>query len=268
MKKTPHRISRLVDNYIQYRPRYPGAVLRLLQAECTLTSRHRIADIGSGTGFLSELFLKNGNPVTGIEPDPDMRRGGEYVLRDYPNFSSLPGAAEDIPLADRSVDFITVGQAFHWFDLERAKVEFVRILAPQGWVVLVWNIQRPSGTPFLDALQGFWEDERFWKRLSVRRSRQVQRARSLRLNPELVRVELLEPLFDPGAYQQATFDNPMICDFEGLKGRVLSNRSALDETDPGYEDMLAALEGIFQAHQVDGRVTIEHDTRVVYGRLT
>ena len=69
MKESSHRFSQRVDNYIKYRPRYPKAILDLLKAECQLMSNHTIADIGSGTGILSELFLKNGNRVYGVEPD-------------------------------------------------------------------------------------------------------------------------------------------------------------------------------------------------------
>lgn len=69
-------------------------------------------------------------------------------------------------LPDGAVDFVAVGQAFHWFDVEQARKEFVRILVPSGWVVLVWNVQRASGTPFLEALQQFWETKQFWKESS------------------------------------------------------------------------------------------------------
>jgi SAM-dependent methyltransferase len=63
------RFSSRVADYVRYRPSYPSALLDLLRSECALRSGHVIADIGSGTGFLSELFLKNGNRVYGIEPN-------------------------------------------------------------------------------------------------------------------------------------------------------------------------------------------------------
>lgn len=150
-----YRFSQRVDNYIKYRSRYPEAILHRLKVECQLQLTYTIADIGSGTGILSELFLKNGTPVLGLEPDPQMRAGGEYYLRDFVNFTSIAATAEATTLPDQSVDFVTAGQAFHWFDLKPTRHEFARILAPPGWVVLVWNVQPPTGTPFLEALQGF-----------------------------------------------------------------------------------------------------------------
>lgn len=87
--------------------------------------------------MLSAVFLTNGNRVFGIEPDPEMRAAAEYVLRQYPTFTNIAASAEATSLADGSVDVVTAGQAFHWFDYERSKKEFARILVPGGWVVLV-----------------------------------------------------------------------------------------------------------------------------------
>lgn len=262
-----HRFSQRVGNYIKYRPRYPRAVLDLLKAECRLTSSHVIADIGAGTGILSELFLQNGNPVFGVEPDPDMRAGAAYYLQDFPDFTSIAATAEATTLASHTVDFVTAGQAFHWFNLEQARREFERILVPQGWVVLVWNIQKAKGTPFLKALQQFWEHEQFWKYPSRQTAQQMERVQAYRLSADLTRQGLLDPFFGPEAYQEKGFENPLVCDFEALKGRVLSNGPALEPGDALYATMLTALEDIFWAHQENGTVTIEHDTRVVFGQL-
>lgn len=96
----------------------------------------------------------------------------------------------------------------------------------------------------------------------------MARAQAGRLNPELVRQELLDPFFGPGAYKEEMFENPLTVDFQGLKGRVLSNAPALEPGDSHYEAMIARLEEIFQAHQEKGTVTIENDTRVVFGQLS
>lgn len=95
----------------------------------------------------------------------------------------------------------------------------------------------------------------------------LERARAYRLSTERVRQELLEPFFRPGVFKEKLFENPLICDFEGLKGRVLSNGPALEPGDPHYADTLEALEELFRAHQDNGTVRIEHDTQLVYGWL-
>lgn len=136
------RFSSRVENYEKYRPSYPAAVIDTLRGECGLSSRSTIADIGSGTGLFSRLFLDFGCRVFGVEPNPDMRAAGERVLSAYPRFTSLDGSAEATGLAVGSVDFAAAGQAFHWFDPPRARDEFARILRPGGWVVLAWNERR------------------------------------------------------------------------------------------------------------------------------
>src|ERR1051326_6182744 len=133
------RFTNRVDNYLKYRPSYPPAIIDLLESKCGLTREKIVADIGSGTGFLTELFLKHGNKVLGVEPNREMRAAGESLLATYPSFISVNATAEVTTLADRSIDFIVVGQAFHWFDHEKTKLEFKRVLKSDGWVVLVWN---------------------------------------------------------------------------------------------------------------------------------
>ena len=56
-------------------------------------------------------------------------------------------------MLDYSVDFVTAGQAFHWFDVAKTRQEFIRILKSQGWAVLVWNVRQPQATPFMAAYE-------------------------------------------------------------------------------------------------------------------
>ncbi len=113
------RFSNYAADYIRYRPSYPAEALTVLRNECQLRSGHVIADIGSGTGFLSELFLKNGNRVYGIEPNEAMRKAGEEYLASYDSFVSIDASAEATTLENGTIDFVTAGQAFHWFDARR-----------------------------------------------------------------------------------------------------------------------------------------------------
>src|SRR5262245_43211146 len=115
------RFSNRVADYVRYRPGYPAAALDLLRKECGLRPERVIADIGSGTGLLSELFLKNGHRVFGVEPNPEMRQAGEEYLQSYRAFTSVDGSAEATTLADASVDFVTAAQAFHWFEPNAAR---------------------------------------------------------------------------------------------------------------------------------------------------
>ena len=133
MENPRHLFSSRAENYIKYRPRYPQAIIDLLQRECYLTTTAVIADIGSGTGLLTEVFLNSGHRVLGVEPDPEMRAAAQRLWQGYPRFTSIAATAEATSLADHSVDVVTVGQAFQRFDREQARREFLRILVPQGW---------------------------------------------------------------------------------------------------------------------------------------
>ena len=252
MKDPTQRFSSRVENYVRYRPGYPPAVIDLLRADCGLSEASVIADIGSGTGILSKLFLENGNRVLGIEPNREMREAGERLLRDYARFTSVAASAEDTTLGDCSVDFVTAGQAFHWFDRERARREFVRILTPGGWVVLVWNERRTDSTPFLRA----------YERLLLRYGTDYTA-----VNHSWIGPEILNAFFGSGGFRRRTFENRQIFDFEGVRGRLLSSSYAPEAGQPNHEAMLDELQRIFAAHQVDGTVTFEYDTTVQYGQL-
>jgi ubiquinone/menaquinone biosynthesis C-methylase UbiE len=142
------RFSSRVDNYIRYRPGYPDAILDTLRDAYGLTPASIVADVGSGTGILTEMFLRHGNVVYGIEPNREMREAAERLLAGYDRFHSVAATAEDTTLGDDSVDLVTAGQAFHWFDPSKARAEFARVLKPGGWVALIWN-ERVVTTPFL-----------------------------------------------------------------------------------------------------------------------
>ncbi|MFN7096842.1 MAG: class I SAM-dependent methyltransferase, partial [Gammaproteobacteria bacterium] len=124
MNKATERFTETVQNYLKYRPSYPQEVLSFLVDECNLTKQSLIADIGSGTGFLSKLFLDYGNTVYGVEPNQAMREAVEDLLKRYNHFHSIDATAEATTLPDHSVDFITAGTAFHWFDFNKTKQEF------------------------------------------------------------------------------------------------------------------------------------------------
>jgi SAM-dependent methyltransferase len=245
------RFSNRVENYVKYRPRYPPEIIPLLERECGLTRDSLVADIGSGTGFLAELFLQNGSRVIGVEPNAEMRAAGERLLVQYRNFSSIEATAENTTLAEGSVDFITAGQAFHWFDRERTRSEFARILKPSGWVVIVWNGYEPARTPLL---KGYHE-------MLLRYGTDY---RDVRREIEDTHVD---EFFGKGEYKVGHFKFQQSLDFEGFKGRTLSASYAPQPGEPNYDDMLNELRRVFGENQKDGRVAFDYDTEVYYGRL-
>lgn len=195
------RFSDRVDNYIRYRPGYPAEILGLLRQRCGLTPQDRIADIGFGTGIFTRMLLENGNPVFGIEPNQEMRQAGERFLAEFQNFRSFAGTAEKTTIEDQSVDFITAAQAAHWFDRAAARKEFARILAPGGWVVLIWNERLTEGTPFLEK----------YERLLLEFGTDYAEVRHERTS------DTISEFFAPGPYQIETFRTQQTFDLAGLE---------------------------------------------------
>jgi SAM-dependent methyltransferase len=252
MRDPVARFSNRAEDYAKYRPSYPAGVLEILRADCGLMESSTVADVGSGTGILSKLFLKDGNPVIGIEPNAAMRQSAERLLAGFSNFVSIDATAEATTLEPASVDFITAGQAFHWFDREKARREFARILRPGGWVVLIWNERRLDSTAFLrdyeDLLRHYGTDYDKVRHENV--------------------VGEIAQFLAPGALQLKSLDNVQHFDFESLKGRTRSASYTPEPGTPNFEPMFAKLEEIFNAHESDGIVTFEYETRVYYGHLT
>jgi len=253
MADPTQRFSSRVENYIKYRPNYPKAIITTLQEECQLSVTSRIADIGSGTGFLTELFLQNGNTVFAVEPNREMRDAGKRILQNYPGFHSVPGKAEDTTLADHSIDLIAAGQAFHWFDEQKTRPEFIRILKPGGWVMLVWNDRETETTPFLTAYE---------KLLQQYATDYAQ------VNHKQVDDNALMGFYGAHGFKLRTFSHRQNFDLTGVQGRLLSSSYAPEAGHPNHEPMLAELARIFQAHEVNGQIGFEYTTKIYYGQLS
>jgi len=252
VKNSTTRFSNRVADYVKYRPHYPVEIIDLLADRCGLTPDSVIADIGSGTGILSKIFLENGNPVIGVEPNAEMRAGGEEFLAEFARFTSVDGTAEATKLPPQSMDFALAGQAFHWFDQARARAEFLRILKPEGYAVLVWNDRRVGGTPFLADYE---------KLLAEHANDYAE------VNHKNLQERVLFSRFYGGEFAEAHFDTFQRFDLQGMLGRLSSSSYTPTADQPGFLPMMARAREIFAAHQSGGVITFEYDTRVYYGSM-
>lgn len=246
------RFSARVGNYVRYRPGYPGEVIELLQRECSLGPDSRVADIGSGTGLLSIPFLNAGYSVTGIEPNSDMREASEATLAGIKLFHAIDARAEATTLPEASIDLCVAGQAFHWFDVEKAKREWKRILRPGGSAALIWNERLREG-PFMTAVENVID------RFAAARDKDGE-IRNMG-------KERIEGFFAPAPVLVTEFPNEQEFDLAGLHGRVFSASYLPLEGDPESAILKDELAKVFEAHQTAGKIRFLYRTKVYVGVL-
>ncbi|HEX7604212.1 MAG TPA: class I SAM-dependent methyltransferase [Polyangiaceae bacterium] len=248
---TTERFSDRVADYVRYRPSYPEGLVAALEARHAWDpAKTVLADVGSGTGISSRLFLERGYAVLGVEPNADMRRAAERDLAAFPRFVSVDGTAEHTTLAAGSVDAVLAAQAFHWFDPVRARQEFARILRPAGVVVLLWNERRVEGA-FLEAYEAVLQELSTDYGAVDHRNAQKHVA----------------SLFGEGGYQTLSAPNEQRFDRESFLGRALSSSYVPKQGHPKHEAMRAALERVFDAHARDGVVVFAYDAKAYFGPL-
>jgi SAM-dependent methyltransferase len=146
------------ERYERGRTDYPSQVPALVASGLGLAPGARVLDLGAGTGMLSLPFLEAGFDVVAVEPLAEMRAALEAAVGPE---RVLDGTAEAIPLEDASVAAVVCGDAFHWFDRDRAPAEMHRVLAPGGGAGIVWRVPRPDrGAPWLGSVAGLMEEVR------------------------------------------------------------------------------------------------------------
>ncbi len=248
MSDTVKRFSNRVANYVKYRPGYPSQVLDLFKGGMGLSESAVVADIGSGTGLSAKLFLDNGNTVYGVEPNAAMRDAAEEYLKAFPHFVSHDGTAENTNLDDRSMDVVIAAQAFHWFDADKTRREFQRILKPRGYIALIWNERQTDTTEFL----------RDYERLLLKYATDYEKVRH-----DNIDQEKLGDFFESG-YKVATFPNVQEFAFPGLLGRVLSSSYMPAEDDPAFPALEKDLSGLFAKYAENDRIKVFYDTNIYY----
>jgi SAM-dependent methyltransferase len=250
--KPTERFSGRVEAYRRFRSRYPREIIPLLEGRCALTRESIVADIGAGTGMLAELFLENGNRVLAVEPNPDMRAACEELEPRYPLLTCIDGTAEETHLADHSVNFVAIGRALHWFDQEKCRPEFIRILRDGGWVVLASQGPHTRPEPVIMEFQAILKEH------------------GLDFARLLHRYDLdsaARRLFAGGEFHEAEFESPEEMTYEELEGFMLSLSVTPQPGHPGFPAMQQALHEYFARHESGGKIHIPMTCKIHFGHL-
>ncbi len=245
------RFSYRAEHYDKFRPGYPDELIRFLHQHAAVGRDTVIADMAAGTGIFTEQLARWGNPIFAIEPNPSMRRLAEKRLRKFENCTCREGRAESSGLPDGSVDLIVSAQAFHWFDLEKARSEFERIGRGTPCVAVIWNLRNADSqfeAGYETLIQTYSVD---YLQVSQRR---------------MTTAEVLS-FFGQTAPDYRVFNHEDFLTHEQLVGRTLSY-SYMPEVGAGvWEEVMRRLEALFHDHQRDGRVRLSYKTRLFVGKI-
>ena len=229
--------SRAAAEYARGRPGYPPDALALLAERLSLGPGRTVLDLAAGTGALTRPLAETGADVIAVEPVAEMRAALPAGVR------ALDGTAEAIPLAESSVDALTVAQAFHWFDGDAALAEIHRVLRPDGLLAVVWN-RRIEDAPVNEAIEAILAPYRAG----------VPTHRRDAWRPAFDRTSLFGPL------EQHVFPHEQLLDADGMADRVGSISFIASLPD----DERAAVIGAARELAAGGPVTIPYRTDVMF----
>jgi len=237
--------------YKKFRPSYPTEFIDYLYRQIGFTADSTVADIGAGTGILTRLLLERGSTVFAIEPNEDMREVSIDDLSEYKNFVTVNAVAENTGLHEKSIAFVTVANAFHYFDRQLFKLECRRILRPGGKAVIVWNES---------------DDEKDIIRKSTRLIEKY-RIDDKSTYQQSGNLSDFSDFFLDGIYEQKMFNNDIYENREQFIGGILSAGFAPKEEEhrEKYHGYVKELNELFDEYSVDDMLLFPFVTKSYAG---
>lgn len=246
-----HKFDKKGEIYSKARPSYPDELFIYLKDQNLISESTLAADIGSGTGIFTKKLCPYVSRVFAVEPNDGMRSVAEDKYTAYENIISVNGSAEDTKLSDKSVDFITVAQAFHWFDRQSFKTECRRILKNDGNILLVWNDR--------DA-----ESE------LIRENYDINRRFCPNFKGSSNGIDFSKDAFRDffeGDFDVVQFRNDLIYDEKAFVSRCLSSSYAPKPGEEKYDGYVAELQELFKKFSKNDTVPYPYITRCYIGRV-
>jgi len=244
-KNSIERFTDRVVDYEKFRPSYPKEIIQVLKEQIGLNKKWLIADIGSGTGLSTQLFLENGNDVFAVEPNRGMRESLVHHFKTYRNLIALNATAENTSIESGCVDLIFAGQSFHWFDRAACQKEFERILTENGHMVFVWNQRDPE-----DAFQQEYEH---FLRNHIPSYQSVSHKN--------ISDDDLKHFFGIRPMTKVSLPNQQIFDLRSFLGRVRSSSYFPKEQDDNktlYDDLRL----LFDKYAISERIVFKYITEI------
>jgi SAM-dependent methyltransferase len=250
MEDPKNRFTNRVSDYKKYRPSYPNEALQFIKDKCQIKRDWNIADIGSGTGISTKAMLDAFEcTVYAVEPNEKMRLEAENSLSINPLFHSVNGSSDDTKLDSQSINMIAAFQAYHWFDKQKAKEEFKRILKNPKWVLLVWNNRVTEGTQFLEGY------EQILSKL----------AEYPKVNHKNTDINDIKDFIGTSDLIYKEVQNSQRFDYEGLVGRFFSSSYTPSVGSTEYFEQIRKLKELFDATNEGGQIEFRYRTQIYLG---
>jgi len=227
--------------YDAYRPKYSEQFIDSIIENYPLSHLAKIADIGAGTGILTQQLLRIGCEIFAIEPNKEMREIAENKFLNEKKCHVINGSAEKTTLNDNSMDLIIVAQAFHWFEIESFRKEFQRI-SKRNKAILVWNTKKTS-QPYLAELEEV--NQKYCKEFKGFSGG--------------IEIDQISSFFD-NHYIRKEFENNLRMKKHNFVNGILTGSYTPDKEDKDYEAYVQKIEEIFEKYCINGELIIENDT--------
>jgi len=244
------RFNHRAEDYARYRQSYPPEVIDLIVREFIEGRDPVIADVGSGTGIFSGSLADKVSTIYCIEPSNEMREKAESSFQGHPSLRSVAGSAESTTLPDRSVDLITAAQSFHWFDRERARIEFKRILRPGGRVLIVFYTRVIRS-----------DLAREFDRILKENGNDYEKVDHRNITMDVLRT------FFGGPVEKRSFPSVQRMDRSLFFGRLRSVSYLPLPGEVGHEVMMEKMNDLFDKYQKDGILEFDYVTDLYWGSL-
>ncbi len=241
--------SNKVLDYVQYRPSYPQEAIDFLVTEKILTQQQIIAEIGHGTGKLTEVLLNNSLQVVGIEPNDEMRDLSTQLFATNSNFQAHKGFSENTNFQAHSIDIIIAANALHWFDITPTLQEFQRIVKPNTHknLIAIWNKKNK-------------EDNFTNEYIAIADTNKIN---NLYANSEEDYDVLFQKFIgNTNSYEKYIFRNVHTLDLEAMLGRYDSISHRYEKNTLEYATIIQEFKKLYRTYQVDGKVNLLYDCTI------
>ncbi len=240
------------QHYSFSRPTYPKELIKYLNDVEDLQSYRYAADVGAGTGIFTKILLDNNHIVYAVEPSRDMRDKLNELKNDYIDLEIINGTAENTSIKDKSIDLIVSAQSLHWFNLQRAKTEFKRILKDKNLCLFIWNERVAKKNSFTSSYESLIYEFVSNYKSYIKKGNDV--------------ISRLNEFVSPATIRKVTFPNAINMDYEGIINLFYSYSysPSYDVHSQETQRIIKKIDTIFNEYTNGNTVEILYTTNVYY----